>query len=70
MMAVMRQTGMMVSMGIAMLFISTIMGSMDNLGPDTYGLFLEVMKYSFSVCFVMCIVGAMTSAVRGTPKKF
>lgn len=70
MMAVMRQTGMMVSMGIAMLFISTIMGSMDNLGPDTYGLFLEVMKYSFSVCFVMCIIGAVTSAVRGTPKKF
>jgi MFS family permease len=69
MMAVMRQTGMMVSMGIAMLFIATIMGSTDNLGPDTYELFLEVMSYSFTVCFVMCIIGTITSMFRGTPKK-
>ncbi len=70
MVAVMRQTGMMVSMGIGMLFIATIMGSTDNLSPETYGLFLEVMSYSFTVCFGMCIVGTITSLFRGSPKKF
>jgi len=69
MVSVMRQTGMMVSMGIAMLFITAIMGSTDNLSPETYGLFLEVMKYSMMVCFCMCIVGTITSALRGKPKK-
>jgi len=69
MVAVMRQTGMMVSMGIAMTFITTIMGSTDNLRPETYGLFLDVMRYSMMVCFGMCIVGIITSAARGSPKK-
>ena len=68
-MAVMRQSGMMVSMGIAMLYISVIMGSTDNLGPDTYDLFIEVLRYSFITCFIMCVIGAITSAFRGTPKK-
>ena len=70
MVSVMRQTGMMVSMGIAMLFISVIMGSTDNLGPETYGLFLEVMKISFIVCIIMCAIGTVTSAFRGKPKPF
>ncbi len=69
MIAVMRQTGMMVSMGIAMLFITVIMGSTDNLGPDTYDTFLEVMKYSMVTSFIMCVIGTITSAVRGSPKK-
>lgn len=68
--AVMRQTGMILSMGIAMYFISTIMGSTDNLGPETYGLFLEVMQLSMTVCLIMCVAGAVTSVVRGMPKKF
>lgn len=65
MVAVMRQTGMMVSMGIAMLFISLIMGSADNLSPDTYDSFIEVLRYSFAVCVVMCIVAAIASMFRG-----
>ena len=68
--AVMRQTGMMLSMGIAMYFITTIMGSTDNLGPETYDLFLQVMSTSMTVCLIMCIIGTITSAFRGTPKKF
>ena len=67
-MAVMRQTGMMVSMGIAMLYISLIMGSTDNLSEDTYDLFTEVLWYSFITCFIMCVIGALTSAFRGAPK--
>ena len=65
MVAVMRQTGMMVSMGIAMLFISVIMGSADNLFPETYDSFITVMRCSFGVCVAMCIVGAVVSLFRG-----
>lgn len=65
MVAVMRQTGMMVSMGIAMLFISLVMGSADNLSPENYGAFLTVMRYSFVLCVIMCAVGAVASMLRG-----
>lgn len=63
--SVMRQSGMMVSMGIAMLYISVIMGSADNIAPETYGDFLNVLMYSFGTCFVFCIVGAVLSMLRG-----
>ncbi len=63
--AVMRQTGMMVSMGIAMTVISVIMGSADNIVPETYGSFMEVLRISFSVCTAMCIAGAVLSMLRG-----
>ena len=65
MVAVMRQTGMMVSMGIAMLFISVIMGSADNLSPETYDSFITVMRCSFGVCVAMCMGGAVVSLFRG-----
>lgn len=65
MVAVMRQTGMMVSMGIAMLFISVIMGSMDRLNPDTYDSFIDVMRLSFGLCVAMCLAGTAMSVVRG-----
>jgi MFS family permease len=68
--AFMRQTGMVVSMGICMFFITTIMGSTDNLNPETYGLFLQVMSISMTVCLAMCITGTITSALRGKPKNF
>ena len=69
MLAVMRQTGMMVSMGIAMMFITVIMGSTDNLDVDTYDDFVKVMSVSMTTCLIMCIIGAITSAFRGVPKK-
>jgi len=65
MIAVMRQSGMMVSMGIAMTVISVIMGSADNINPDTYGDFMDVMRISFIICTAMCLVGAATSMMRG-----
>ncbi len=63
--AVMRQTGMMVSMGIAMMFISIIMGGSDNLVPENYGLFVDVIHVSFAVCLAMCVVGTIASVMRG-----
>jgi MFS family permease len=65
MVSVMRQTGMMVSMGVAMLMISLIMGSADNLTPSTYGAFIDVLQYSFVIAFLMCCVGAVFSLMRG-----
>lgn len=65
MVAVMRQSGMMVSMGIAMLFISVIMGGSDNLVPENYGSFLDVIHISFGVCLAMCVVGTFASFLRG-----
>ena len=65
MVAVMRQTGMMLSMGIAMLFISMVMGGSDNLVPENYGLFVDVIHMSFGICLAMCIVGTVVSMLRG-----
>lgn len=62
--AVVRQTGMMVSMSLAMAVISLVMGSMDNLTPDTYGSFIDVIHITFAVCVAMCIVGAVCSAIK------
>lgn len=66
MVSVMRQTGMMVSMGVAMVVISLIMGSTDNLAPATYPLFIDVMRTSFAICLAMCLIGAVASALRGS----
>lgn len=65
MVTIMRQTGMMVSMGIAMTMISVIMGSADNLEPSTYGSFIDVLCYTFIIAFLMCGTGAVLSMMRG-----
>ncbi|MBR3410326.1 MAG: MFS transporter [Candidatus Methanomethylophilaceae archaeon] len=65
MISVMRQTGMMISMGIAMTVISVIMGSADNISPETYSDFINVMRVSFVICTIMCLTGAVTSMMRG-----
>lgn len=59
--SIVRQTGMMVSMSISMAMISVTMGSTDNLTPETYGLFVDVIHYVFAVCVAMCVVGAVCS---------
>lgn len=64
--ALMRQTGTLVSMGIAMCCISVIMGSTDNLGPDTYDEFVTVMRVAFSICLALCVVGTFISWFRGS----
>lgn len=67
MVAVVRQTGMMVSMGIAMACIAVIMGSTDNLTAANYGAFVTVIHTSFAICLGMSVVGAAVSWFRGTP---
>lgn len=63
--AVVRQMGMVVSMGIAMAVISVIMGSLDMLEPSTYGNFVDVIRVSFIVSAVMCILALLASWFRG-----
>lgn len=65
MVSLMRQTGMMVSMGVAMMLISLVMGSADNLSPSTYGEFIDVLGYTFTIAFLMCCAGAVASLMRG-----
>ena len=64
--AVVRQVGMMVSMAIAMSCISLIMGSTDNLAPETYGTFVDVIHATFSICVAMCFIGAVCSLIKVT----
>ena len=64
--AVVRQTGMMVSMAIAMSCISIIMGSTDNLGPETYETFVTVIHATFSICVLMCAIGVICSLIKFT----
>lgn len=68
MISVVRQVGMMISMGIAMSCISFIMGSADNLNPDTYGQFIDVIRAAFTICLGMCIIGTLSSWFRGDSK--
>jgi MFS family permease len=63
--AVMRQTGMMVSMGIAMACISMIMGSADGLEPERYGVFADTIHAAFTICLGMCLAGMALSWSRG-----
>ncbi|MCK9323680.1 MAG: MFS transporter [Candidatus Methanomethylophilaceae archaeon] len=70
MVSVFRQTGMMISMGIAMICISIFMGSSDNISPSTYGAFMDSIHTAFLVCFIICLTGAFVSWFRGETSKF
>lgn len=63
--SVMRQTGMLVSMGVAMGCVSVVMGSMDGLGPATYGAFVDTIHLAFGICLAMCVAGLLLTLVEG-----
>lgn len=65
MVAVVRQTGMMIAMGIAMACIAVIMGSTDNLGPAMYGMFVTTIRLTFAISLVLAVIGAIASWTRG-----
>ncbi|MBQ2485602.1 MAG: MFS transporter [Candidatus Methanomethylophilus sp.] len=67
MLAVVRQSGMMISMSLAMTSIAVVMGSMDNLGPDTLGSFVSAMHMTFTVCLLMNILCFILCAIRISP---
>jgi MFS family permease len=67
--AMMRQLGMTVSMGVAMCCISVILGSTDNIQSDTFGDFILVMRTAFAVCLAMCVAGTLFSWYSGAPEE-
>ena len=67
-MSVTRQSGMMVSMGIAMATITVMMGSADHIVPDRYPEFVEVFRFSFLLCFGMSMVALAASLLRNGRK--
>ncbi len=69
MVAVVRQFGMLVSMGIVMGTISVVMGSFDALNPSTYGNFVTVIHTSFIISVFMCVLAMLASWFRGLPSK-
>lgn len=63
--ATMRQTGMMLSLGLATCLISVFMGSMSSLTEENYDSFLLVMRYTWSICIGFSVVGMVFSWFRG-----
>ncbi|MFA6710197.1 MAG: MFS transporter [Candidatus Methanomethylophilaceae archaeon] len=63
--AVLRQTGTMASMGMAMCVIALVMGSAESLLPDNFSAFVSTMHVSWIICIIMCMTGSLISWFRG-----
>lgn len=62
--ATMRQVGMMLSMGVAMLLLSVYIGRVE-VTSENHELFLKSVRTAFAVFSCSCIVGVAASMVRG-----
>ncbi len=62
-----RQTGMMISMGLATLLIAIYMGSTSQLTPENYPAFVDAMHVAWMICIGFSIVGMIFSWFRGKP---
>jgi len=62
--ATMRQVGMVLSMGIAMLMFTLYIGRVQ-ITPEYYSLFQQSMKTSFIIFAVLCFGGIFASLARG-----
>jgi MFS family permease len=65
MVGTMRMLGQMLSMGIATLVFSLIMGR-SEITPELYPAFLESVSAVFVISVVLCVFGAFVSLARGT----
>lgn len=66
--ATMRQIGMMLSMGIAMLIFAIYIGRVE-ITPEYYSAFVAGMKIAFVIFAALCFVGIFASLARGKLKK-
>jgi len=64
MLATMRQVGIVLSMGIAMLMFALYMGRVE-ITPEYYLLFQQSMKTSFIIFAILCFGGIFASLARG-----
>jgi len=62
--ATMRQVGMVLSMGVAMLLFALYMGRVQ-ITPEYYPLFQESMRTSFIIFAILCFGGMFASLARG-----
>ena len=62
--ATMRQVGMVLSMGVAMLMFTLYIGRVQ-ITPEYYPLFQESMKMSFIIFAILCFGGIFASLARG-----
>ncbi|MFO7773626.1 MAG: MFS transporter [Dehalococcoidia bacterium] len=62
--ATMRQIGMVLGMGIAMLMFALYIGRVE-IGPESYPLFQESMRTSFMILAILCFGGIFISLARG-----
>jgi len=60
----MRGTGMMLSMGLALVLLSLAMGT-AGVSPATSGPFLVALRWAFGVSAVLCTLGIAASLARG-----
>jgi len=63
--ATMRQVGMVLSMGIAMLMFTLYKIGRVQITPEYYSLFQQSMKTSFIIFAVLCFGGIFASLARG-----
>jgi len=62
--ATMRQVGMMLSMGIAMLIFAIYIGRVE-ITPEYYAAFVDSMKIAFIISATLCFGGTFASLARG-----
>ena len=65
MIAVFRQTGMMLSMGLATCLISIFMGTDTAIEPSNYEVFIDILRYAWVICISFSVVGIFFSWFRG-----
>jgi MFS family permease len=66
-MGTMRLTGQALSMGIAIMAISIVVGNIDlSIAPHPQ--FIESMRITFVICLALCLFGVYASSVRGKKK--
>jgi len=63
--SVMRQSGMVLSMAIAMCAISVFLGSTEMLNSDTVLNFMAAIRTTFYIGTCLCLAGAVLSYLRG-----
>ncbi|MBN1151837.1 MAG: hypothetical protein JXA58_01380, partial [Dehalococcoidia bacterium] len=59
-----RQVGMVLSMGIATLFIASTVGT-AHIQETPVHLFVQAMQSTFVLCTIACVVGIVPSVFRG-----
>ena len=64
MIAVFRQSGIMLSMGIATCLISILMGTDTAIEPSNYDVFVDILRCAWAICITFGVIGTFFSWFR------